>query len=142
MAPLKRLVETKSLNTSRLAELLKNKSAVYLNYDPAFDAVMLLFVSPDVETVVHYIDDQIALLYEPDSLEVVGIQIESFKRSFLLAHANVAKVWRLSDTGVSMKDLDDLIIGVEQRKPAVAREIVKVTQDTLGFHKNLSPVPA
>lgn len=133
MDEIKQLVSTADLKTTLLSKLAAEKSRhTYVKYDDVFDALMLLVVSPEHETVVHYVDDHVALLYLPDSLEIVGLQIEDFEYSFVPEHEAVSKVWRLSTSGVKLESLGDMILAVEKAKPEVAREVVKATESVLG----------
>lgn len=133
MAGIERLVPTSQLKTTLLARLTKeSRRRLFISYDREFDALMLLFVSPDTETVVHYLDDHVALLYEPEMFEIVGIQVEAFEHSFLSAHENVHRVWRLRDAGVPLEDFGDIVFAFERIKPRLARELVKATEDILG----------
>jgi hypothetical protein len=95
MAGIKRLIETGKLKTNRL----RAATSTYSDYDEDFDALILLVVSPDTETVVHYLDDEphIALLYEPESLEIVGVQIEDFVLSFIPWLKATNREWKLSE---------------------------------------------
>ncbi|HLY25588.1 MAG TPA: hypothetical protein VKQ72_04570 [Aggregatilineales bacterium] len=130
---LERLVKTSDLKTGFLADAAKNKrKSLDIDYDARFDALMLLLVPPETDTIVHYVDDHVALLYRPDDLEIVGIQVEDFERSFLPQHEAVSKVWRLSDSKTDLNDLGDLIVIFDRIKPQVAREVVKATEDILG----------
>lgn len=74
--PVERLVKTASL----ILPLLPRD--VSLHYDSESD---MLIAAPATESVVHYIDEHLALLYDPDTLEVAGFQIEAFCHSFLKA---------------------------------------------------------
>ena len=97
-------------------------------YDKEFDALMLMFLNPEEsDAVVYYVDDYVALLYNPENKEIVGIQIESFQKSFLRRHKNVAKVWqfRKAISEEAPEDFGDLIIEFEKRKPELAREVIK-----------------
>jgi len=126
----KPLIETSSLRTKTLGEKAKNKEMPIVRYDREFDSFMLLFVPPMTETVVHYVDDHVALLYEPESREIVGLQIEDFVRSFLPNHASLQKIWRLSEAMGSkekVKDLGDMIFIVETVKPKMVREVIEAS---------------
>src|SRR5258707_1936385 len=81
---LERLVKTSDLKTGFLAAAAKSKHrSIHIDYDKRFDALMLLLVPPETETIVHYVDDHVALLYRSENLEIVGIQVEEFERGFL-----------------------------------------------------------
>lgn len=88
MANLERLTRTDELKLDRLIRFLQNPVGANFTYDPTFDAAIILLVPPEVETVVHYLEDDehVALLYDPETMEVVGLQIEGFARSFLPRH--------------------------------------------------------
>jgi hypothetical protein len=133
MAGIERLVPTSELKTGYLAKLAKSKSqSLFVSYDKEFDALTLQVVPPEVETVVHYVDDNVALLYRPADLEVVGLQVESFERSFLPRHESVRKVWKLSDACADLDDFGDVILIVERLKSKVAQEVAKAAEDVLG----------
>ncbi|MCJ7623955.1 MAG: hypothetical protein MUO76_10665 [Anaerolineaceae bacterium] len=137
---MKRLKNTKELKWNRLSSLGAVLQPIpFVSYDNVFDALMLLMVGPEVETVVHYLDDLVALLYQPETMEVVGIQVESFRKRFLQKYVEVNKAWRLSD--VSTEDIDDfgdIYLVFEQKKPAVAREVIRVAEGLLSKHNNSS----
>ncbi len=131
MARLEHLTFTSELKTSLLETLVKtNKIQLWVRYDDDFDALVIRFV-PDAETIVHYLDDHVALLYQPTSKEIVGMQIEDFVHSFLPLHDTVQKVWRLSDADAKIETMGDLILAFERKTPEVAREVVKAAEDVL-----------
>ena len=133
MDKIKQLISTAELKTTLLSKLAAEKSGhIYIKYDDVFDALMLLVVSPERETVVHYMDDHVALLYLPATLEIVGLQVEDFEYSFVPQHEAVSRVWRLSDSGVKLESFGDVILAIEKAKPEVAREVVKATEHILG----------
>jgi len=78
-----RLVDTASLKTTKLAKYVEQGQFTFMRYDAYSDNLMLTFVPNTIETVVHYIDDHVALLYRPDTKEVVGFQVEAFLHSFV-----------------------------------------------------------
>lgn len=81
---IERLVETTQLNTSRWRQIIAERVfEPQLRYSEKTDALTLLLVPRDTPTIVHYIDDHVALLYTPEDREVVGLRVESFRRSFL-----------------------------------------------------------
>jgi hypothetical protein len=135
MAGIERLVATEQLKTNRLAEIVSKDMSYQphsIRYDSEFDALLVLLAPPQGETIVHYVDDHVALIYEADSMEIVGMQIEAFEHAFLPKHATIQRVWRLSDTGIKLEDFGDLSLAVEQMRPRVVHEIVKATQKWLG----------
>ena len=132
MAAIDRLMETKELKMTRLVRsAASERRPLMLHYDSDSDALIMLAVPPDVETVVHYIDDHVALLYEPETLEIVGLQIEDFEHGFLPKHDAVRRVWRLSEANMKLEDFGDVIITFERLKPQVAREVALVAKNLL-----------
>lgn len=131
MAAIERLVETTDLKTTRLRAALAREQAPLLFYDRESDELLLQIVPPAALTVVHYIDDHVGFLYEAESLEIVGFQVEAFQTSFLPEHAELRRVWRLSESGVSLEDIEDLIVVFEQAKQSMAREIINYTEPWL-----------
>lgn len=133
MDEIKQLVSTENLRTTLIENLAKEgRQSVFVKYDSAFDALIVLVVSPEFETIVHYVNDHVALLYLPDTHEIVGLQIEDFEHSFVPQHEAVSRLWRLRDAGIKLENFGDMILAVERIKPAVAREVVKATEDVIG----------
>ncbi len=93
---------------------------------------MLLVTSPEIETVVHYIDRNVAVLYTPDNLEIVGLQIEDFESEFIPMYSSLQKIWSLRDTEIVRGNVWDLTVAVEEKKIKVALEVVKATKSVLG----------
>ena len=76
-----------SLKTNKLATIVREHGSGHLRYDNFDDTLIVLFVDPQEETVARYVSQNVALLYEPDTFEVVGFQIEGFNTSFAKAAA-------------------------------------------------------
>lgn len=126
------LVPTDQLKTNRLAEASQKHLPFFVDYDKRFDALYIRIVPRGIQTVVHYIDEYVGLLYEPDSFEIIGLQVENFEYSFLPNHESVQRVWKLSASGIKLENVGDMILEIERRTPKVAREVIKVTKDVLG----------
>lgn len=141
MARLEHLTFTNELKTSLLNELAKlGGIKPQVNYDKLFDSITIRFV-PDRVGIVHYIDNNVALLFEPDDKQIVGMQIDDFVSDFIPRHAALEKVWKLSETDARLGDLGELMFMVERRKTATAKEVVKATEDLLEHEGvELSPV--
>ena len=132
MAGIQRLMETKNLRTTLLQKLDEGTGGLaFFNYDEDIDILLFLIVPPTTETIAHYVDEHVALLYQPEDREVVGLQVEDFRETFLPKYADVRRAWRLSDATKEFEDLGDLVIAVRRQEPMVAREVVKVTEDLL-----------
>jgi hypothetical protein len=113
MAQIEHLVPTTQLKTSLLAKLVKSSDHnLIASYDSLFDALFVRVVSRETETVVHYIDDHVGLLYQPDTLEIIGLQVEDFRHSFLSEGSHAPQVWRLSDAGIRPQDNADIILEI------------------------------
>ena len=136
-----RLVETASLRTSQLKTQIEYATPS-MHYNSDSDILMLMYVPPSVETVVHYIDEHVALLYDPETHQVVGFQIEAFQRSFLPQHTSVESAWKLGDLGQELQDLGDLSAAFNDRKSEIARELVNVTEHLIDPPHTPHPVPA
>ena len=140
MDTIERLINTDDLITSRLIRNLDREQGKFMYYDPVSDILLLTIVPPTTESVVHYIDDHVALLYEPESLEVVGFQVEAFEHSFMPEHETLRAVWRLSDANVTLENIGDLIMVFERKKQIVAQELKNITRNLLsGSSRRLIP---
>jgi hypothetical protein len=134
MAGIPKLVPNARLRTTLLREIGRTHTAdLHVDYDPDFDALRLLVV-PSMGNVIvaHYVDGNVAILYRASDFEVVGLHIEAFAHSFLPRHEAVRRIWRLSDTGVQLNDMGDMLVRVEMMKPKVAREVAEATKDVTG----------
>lgn len=132
MDTIERLVPTNVLKTTFLSNLSTRKASLFFNYDDEMDVLMLLVASPETETIVHFVDEHVALLYMPESLDIVGLQIDEFESSFVPMYESLQKVWRLSDTDVPKGNVWDLKLIVEEQELTVALEVVKATEPVLG----------
>lgn len=134
MDAVKRLVSTNSLKTTLLSKLPQGKRTppLFFNYDKEIDTFMLLVVSPEQETVVHYVDEYVALLYIPETYEVVGLQIEDFQSQFIPKYNSLEEAWKLSNTKVKRGNVWDLTLAIEEKKLTVALEVIKATEAIVG----------
>ena len=132
MNQIERLVTTTSLKTELLAGHIDRGQSLFMRYDKLSDDLILTIVPNTVETVVHYIDDHVALLYTAENMEVVGFQVEAFTHSFISNHSTLESAWKLSDSDARLSDVDDLIVVFERKKQVVARELKQIADNTLG----------
>ena len=130
---LEHLTFTSELKTTLLHSYTDDeKPRALVSYDADFDALIIL-LAPTKDTIVHYInDDHVALLYEADTKEIVGIQIEDFVYSFLPKHDSVDQIWRLSESDAKVENVGDLILAFERKTPQIAHEVFKATAELLG----------
>jgi hypothetical protein len=125
------LISISELKTNIIEEHMNSKKFPSVSYDNVLDALILLFVQ-DTEMAVHYInDDYVALLYDPESLEIIGLQIENFEYSFLPDHDEVERVWRLSDVDKKFENFGDLMIEVKRKEVDLTRQLLRVTRNPL-----------
>jgi uncharacterized protein YuzE len=128
-----RLVETSSLKTTFLTKFAGRKVPLFFQYDDKADTLMLLFVPPTTETIVHYVNDDVAILYTPDKLEIVGLQIEDFESEFVPMFSALQKVWKLSDSiPIARGNVWDFTLAVERKQLNVANEVVKAARPVIG----------
>lgn len=101
-----------SLKANKLATIVRDHGQGRSRYDNFDDTLIVLFVDPNEETVARYVDQNVALLYEPDTLEIVGFQIEGFNRSYAKAAAAERRErrFRLSDFEVQRDPSFDLSV--------------------------------
>lgn len=141
MAGIEPLISINELKVTKLKEFFASKKQPPLvHYDDDFDAFTILIAPICTLTAVYPVDDQVGLLYQADTLEIVGLQIEAFEHSFIPQRASVRKVWRLSDAceDLSLEDVGDMILAVEKRTSEVVREVARATEPIL--QENAAPV--
>lgn len=138
MDAIRRLVNTSDLKFHRL-DTLEPGSVLPVDYDVVADILLIRFGEQPAETVVHYIDDYMGLLYDAGTFEVVGLQIEAFQYSYVSTHG-LTRTWELSDTEQSdLKSTADVVATSERKKRTVAAEIMR---PVLKAHKQQRLVPA
>jgi hypothetical protein len=126
MAMTKTLVSIGKLKTNLLKE---NPFMRYVCYDKDNDTMLVQIVPPDHETVVHFLeDDNVALLYEAKSKEIVGIQVEDFQKTFVPKHIGLKQFWTMS---VDVKELGELLIVGESYKNRVAEKVVQASNSAI-----------
>jgi hypothetical protein len=131
---LKSFISPKDLKTTFIS---KNVGPCPLSfsfsYDNLADELMISFISPDKETVVHYLDDHIGLLLESETNEIVGFQIDAFNSSFLPKYASLQKIWRLKDCKeFERENVGELSLAVHERQVKITQEIIHVCEPKLG----------
>lgn len=83
---IERLVAIHELKTSFVVTALNEGRKMSMYYDPESDDLHLTAGIITNLTVVHYVDDYLALLYEPHNKEIVGFKIEGFQHSAFARH--------------------------------------------------------
>jgi hypothetical protein len=128
MAELRRLVNTKDLKSTLWKKTIEEKgSHPCLSYDAKLDVLTMLIVPKNTRKIVHYIDEHVAFLYLLEDKEIVGLRIESFRKSFLPEYSELQKVWKFSNSGNQILDFGDLAIVVQKESNKVYRELSRVT---------------
>jgi len=131
MDKIKSLINTSQLKTNYLSSI-REQNKLLFNYEKDSDILIMLFVSPEVETTVHYLDRNVAILYESKNKEIVGLQIEDFQSEFLPLYSDLQKAWCLSDFKFTDDCFWDLKLKVEERKLFVAKKIISAKQNVIG----------
>ena len=130
MDKIKQLVKTSQLKTSYLSNFHQNK--IFFHYDDLSDSLMILFISPDRETIVHYLDKYVAILYTPKDNEIVGLQVDYFQSDFVPMYEDLQREWCLSNFIVKDESFWDLTLSVESKKISIALGIIKAKQNVIG----------
>lgn len=114
--PVRRLVETNELDATRFVKLLEAYEVSTIRYDEQVDMFVVYMAPPGpAETIVHYVDDFVGLIYTAENREVIGFQVEAYKEAFVPGHASAYDAWRLSDFDTELGELEDLILYVDRR---------------------------
>lgn len=125
MDAFRRLIKTKELKFDRF-NIAEDPGFLYVDYDTDADIFYLHFGEQPAEIVVHYIDDYIGVLYDPSTLQVVGMQIEAFQYSYVPTHG-LTNTWELSDAEQRrLKNTADVLEASERKKKAVAAELDRI----------------
>jgi hypothetical protein len=130
MDKIKQLVKTNQLKTNYLSNF--HQSKIFFHYDDLSDTLMLLFISPERETVVHYLDKYIAILYMPEDNEIVGLQVEYFQSDFVPMYEDLQRDWCLSNFVDKRENFGDLTLRVESKKISIALKVIKAKQNVIG----------
>ena len=125
MDKIKQLVKTSQLKTNYLSNYHQNK--IFFHYDDLSDTFMLLFISPDTETIVHYLDKYVAILYTPEDYEIVGLQVDYFQSDFIPMYEDLQR-----EFVVKNENFWDLTLSVESQKVSIALEIIKAKHNVIG----------
>lgn len=130
MAVIEQLVDTKELKLNKIKSWLNGVEGHFTRYDRELDTLYIHFSDPEKETIVHHLDQHLALLYLPDSLEVVGVQVEDIK---LFAKKNnaIKKAWQIQTKCETLVNMEGLYALHDKQEKKVIREVARVTQESL-----------
>lgn len=86
MAAIEPLIDSREIKTDYIRRAADQEPTVV--YDARLDTMTVLYVPRHTPTFIYYVDGNVGLVCHMDSLEVVGFQIEAFRKSFLPERAN------------------------------------------------------
>jgi hypothetical protein len=66
---------------------------IWSNYDSEADSVVIYLTGAPQPAVSVYVDDNIYLMVDPQSRNVVGFHVEAWERKFVPAHSDVQAIW-------------------------------------------------
>ena len=77
MAPLEPLIDVKKLDFDLIEQFVDQKISIHSShYDKEMDTLYIYFKYPDMPTVVHFMDEFLAAIYNPKDLKVIGFMVE------------------------------------------------------------------
>jgi len=103
-------------------KIQENENVNSICYDKELDTIFMSIDNPKERIITHYIDSYVALLYRYSDKELIGIKIESFSKRFLPLLKEI-RTWKLSETGVEITGIKDIVFGMEITKPEPERVI-------------------
>lgn len=129
---MKPIIQISELKTNFLASKIEHKQ-LYFTYDDLADELLLLMEDPQCETIVHYVDENVGLLFTPNNKEIVGLQIEGFTKEFIKKFSTIQKSWKLSDCKeLEMADVGELSVEVHKKQIEVALEVIRAAKPIIG----------
>lgn len=126
--------ELKSLlDPSQLKTNLLQQRPVFIDYDERADIFRIFFDNPRQRNVVHYLDDYVGVLFSPESMDIIGIQVEFFNRTFVNRHQSIRKSWKLSENCKEhqLQNVGDMMIVARKMQEPIAKEITSITENLL-----------
>ena len=88
MESIEPLIPFSELRHSLISEAANRKVPPVSNYDESIDTMTLMFVQPTGQTFVYYMDADLALICDMETLEIMGFQIEGFAKEYVPKQAN------------------------------------------------------
>jgi hypothetical protein len=111
-----RLIEISALKTDYWHELKEKGIKIQHRYDAELDTLFVYFSPKETDRIItHSVDQNVAFLYRHSDKEIVGMRIEAFEKEFL-PRIPETRVWKLSDAGVALKGICDIVFAVERLK--------------------------
>lgn len=141
MAAIKRIIQPSQFKVDLLNQFIAGKIAPkFVHYDVELDELFMVFQDKEIPNAAHPLDDFISLLFEPISMEVIGVQVDDFQGEFLSRCPTVRKVWKVNDCCDNFEDIQRVY---EKKEPQIAREVACVAEQLLkSGNYRCNPVPA
>lgn len=128
---LKKIVDTKMLKLHLVDKFVNQElgDLPQFEYDPDFDAFFFFFTGDRKRYIVQPVTSWISFLFDPKTLEVFGMQITGFEKSFLDEFPELKEVWRVSGKEkLHQKNKDDILQVFQDKKPQIAQEVRQITE--------------
>ena len=72
---------------------ITDPNALWVDYDQDTDSMVIYLTGRPVRGVTVYLDDDIYVIADPGTGEIVGFQVDAWERSFLPRHTDLKLVW-------------------------------------------------
>ena len=117
------------LKTSLWRNANKEKQQPQFSYEDEIDTLFMYFISnKSAPVVTHYLDQNVAVLFNADSNEIVGFSIEGFERSFSSKYSP-SNLWRMSRLGVRINGLKEFTFCVMKEDEIKINQPIKVEKE-------------
>lgn len=128
---LKKIIDTKKLKLHLVDKFVNQEldDLPQVEYDPDFDALFLFFIGIKKRYIVQPVNSSISFLFDPKTLEVFGMQITGFEKSFLDEYPHLKKAWEFSGRKkFQPKNMGDIFPVYQDKKPIIAQEVRQITE--------------
>ena len=122
------LISLKSLKTNIWSKNISKGIKPEISFDKYNDTFTIIFSPCNERILVYYIDYFVSVLYRHSDKEIIGIQIDTFFKSFFPKYATENKGWNLRDSGVEVSG-DDIVINCKMKNNMVVEIISSITSD-------------
>ena len=68
-------------------------SKIWVRYDSESDSIVIYFTGVPQPAISVYTDDDLYVMVDPKTHNVVGLHVENWERSFVPTHVDVQSVW-------------------------------------------------
>ena len=130
MEQLTPLIDTNDLRSGLMRDAMRQDEPPHrVVFDSDCDSLTLLWVSNDLPKVTHFLDDNVALLFEPESLMVVGYYIEGVLHNLVEKHPDKEALQELANMAREMAEYGDMVIISEQPRPSVSEPVNRAVRE-------------